>query len=113
MNSDSIKTLFEKGKEALPGYVPAFPSLKLGLLVGAIVFLLGLSAALTDRYMTKDSNDIIEKTRWLFVLAITVYVAVIVTDFIRDQHYAYVSLVTNKQHYANIAWLKQYIRALS
>ena len=60
----------------------------------------------------RDSDDVIERTRWLFIVVITIYVAAVITDFVRDKHYLFESIALNKQHYANVAWLKEYMKAL-
>ena len=112
MDSATVSTLFEKSSNALPIFVPAMPSLKVGLSVGVTIFIIGILTALIDRHRNKDSLDVIEQTRWLFIVAITTYVAGICTDFVRDKHYAFASVALNKQHYANTAWLREYVKAL-
>ena len=112
MDAKRVETFFDKGKETLPHFVPGLPSLKFALTIGLIVFILGSITALYDRHQTQKSDDVIERTRWLFILAITICVASVVTDFIRDKHYLFASVALNKQHYANVAWLKEYMKAL-
>ena len=113
VDSKTVDTFFDRSADALPSFVPALPSLKVGLAVGIIIFVLGTLTAITDRENTKSSDDPIEKTRWLFIVAITIYVAAIVTDFVKEKHYAFAAIALNKQHYANVAWLREYIKAFT
>lgn len=112
MDSKAIETLADKTYEALPQFVPALPSFKIGLAVGLIVFVLGAITCWNDREENKFSEDPIERTRWMFVLMLTIYISSLTTDFVKDKHYAYVSVVINKQHYANVSWLKEYMKAI-
>jgi hypothetical protein len=110
--AEIVDKLFENSKQALPVYVSALPSLRMGITVGIAIFVLGSLTALVDRYMQKDSEDVIERTRWLFIVALSVYVAAIATDYVRDKHYTIRSVTLNQQHYANVAWLADYVKAI-
>ena len=112
LDSKAVDTLFDRASTTLPVFVPALPSLKLGIYVGLIVFLLGSITCWREMEKYKLSEDPIERTRWLFILLLTVYISGLVTDFVRDKHYKYVSVSSNVQHYANVAWLSEYMRAI-
>ena len=110
--AEVVDKIFEKSKQALPVYVSALPSLRIGISVGVGIFVLGALTALVDRHLQKDSEDVIERTRWLFIVALSVYVAAIATDYVKDKHYTIRSVTLNQQHYANVAWLSDYVKAL-
>jgi hypothetical protein len=113
MSADAVKAFYEGGKETLPYFVPAMPSMYFGMYCGGIVLLLGLGTCLTDRHLMKESDDVIERTRWMIVLLLTLYLSAVTMDYARDRHYKFASVSLNKQHFANVAWLREYMKAFT
>ena len=109
---EAVETLFKKMYECLPWYIPAMPSLKIGLIVTAIIVIIGLIIGLIDRNATKDKSDIIQRSRWIMILLIFVYIGMQVGDIVKDKHYTIACLAKNKQHFANVHWLKLYTEAV-
>lgn len=105
---ETVEKIFEKFHDCLPEYVPAFPSLVRGLIVTVVVTIIGIIIGLKDKTETSDSKDIVIKTRWIIIILIFLYVGLQVGDIIKDKHYMLQCLALNKQHFANIHWLKEY-----
>ena len=107
-----VDKIFENLGEALPHYVPAMPSIYRGLVVTIIISLVGLTIAYRDKKENEDSKDVIVKTRWVVVLLVFVYMGVQIGDIVKDKHYTIECLRLNKQHFANVHWLKEYVAAI-
>lgn len=108
----TVEKLFEKFHDCLPEYVPAFPSLVRGLVVTVVVTIIGIIIGLRDKKETSESKDIVLKTRWIVVVLVFLYIGLQVGDLVKDKHYMIKCLALNKQHYANIHWLKEYRSAI-
>ena len=108
----TVDQIFERFHECLPQYVPAFPSLMRGIIVTLLITVMGIVIGLKDKNETSNTKDIVVKTRWILVILIFLYVGLQVGDIVKDKHYMLQCLSTNKQHFANIHWLKEYKNAL-
>ena len=109
---DTVENIFEKFHDCLPKYVPAFPSLLRGLIVTLIITVVGIIIALKDKKKTHESEDIVIQTRWIIVVLIFLYIGLQVGDIVKDKHYMIQCLTLNRQHFANIHWLKEYKKAI-
>ena len=111
INSEAIKTLFEQIDICLPKYVPAMPSIILGLSVTLVIIFTGTIISMIDKNRSKKKSDAIQKYRWIIVLIIFAYLGLQVGDLVKDKHYTISSVRLNKQHFANIHWLRLYVDA--
>lgn len=113
LTPDAITTLADVVSGALPKYVPAFSSILFGLVV-SIVIMIGMAVlAMIDRSRNKKSKNYIDRIRWLLIIALGVILAIKVGDYVQEKHYTIQCIKTNRQHYANIHWLRLYNRANS
>jgi uncharacterized membrane protein len=108
----TVEKLFEKFQECLPEYVPAFPSLIRGMVVTIVITIIGVILGLRDKNETAESKDIVLKTRWIIVVLVFSYIGLQIGDIVKDKHYMIKCLVLNKQHFANVHWLREYKNAI-
>lgn len=111
VNVETVNALFDNMRSLLPAFVPAMPSIKLGIFVTLVITILGLVIALIDKKNQKDNKDVLQKTRWILVALVSLMIGIYIGDYVKDKNYAIRSLNTNKQHFANVHWLKSYIKA--
>ena len=107
-----VDKLFSNLKNALPVFVPAMPSIQIGLIVTFIILIIGLFIANNDRKNNKESKDVVAQTRWMIIIGVSVWIATRLGEFVQNKHYTIQCISTNKQHYANVHWLKQYMGPL-
>lgn len=113
ISPEAIQQLFMSSKNALPRYVPAMASIVIGIVVSIALFLTGIVIALIDRVASKGSSSFMTRTRWIVVLLVSAIVAVYIGDFVQDKHYTFKCIKLNRQHYANVHWLRLYSRAMA
>ena len=97
---------------ALPKYISALPSILTGAIVGLGIFSIGAGIALFDRKKNKDSDDIVYRLRWLLILLIVITVATFCKEFVTDTVYSFDSVYINRQHYANLHWIRKYKKSI-
>jgi hypothetical protein len=112
ISPEVVDRIFQNLYTSLPTYVPAFPSMLRGLIVTAVITIIGILVGYFDRKETKDSKDLVVKTRWVILTLVFLYIGIQIGDLVKDKHYMIQCLALNKQHFANVHWLKQYISAL-
>lgn len=105
---DAIQSMFEHLGGTLPKYVPALPSIILGLIVMGVVVLISLVIAIHDRNRTSDETNFLTRTRWIVLILIGCIVGVVIGDFVRDKDYTIRCITDNRQHFANVHWLRLY-----
>lgn len=105
-----VDTLFQNLKTCLPEFVPALPSIKKGLIVTVIIVLLGIILALIVK-KRNTKQDILSQSVWVVVIIVSIFLGANIGDSVKDRDYVIRSVKTNKQHYSNIHWLKQYVKA--
>ena len=110
---EAIQQLFASSGNALPRYVPAMGSIIIGVVVSIILLASGTLAAFIDRAVTKQSTNFITRTRWIVVLILTGIIAVYIGEFVQDKHYTFKCIRLNRQHFANVHWLRLYSRAIA
>lgn len=111
ISPDAIDSFFKNLQGALPVYVPAMPSIILGLTVTVVTIIVGTIIALLDKNGTKDAGEFITKTRWLLIIFIAVLIGGFVGDWMKDRDYLIRCISSNKQHYANVHWLRLYMQS--
>ena len=112
MSTNSIDILFENFNYTLPKYVPAYSSLVIGLITTVVITIIGIGISYYDKHETKDSKDLIIKNRWIILTLVMLYIGIQIGDLVKDKHYMIKCLTENKQHFANVVWLKEYVNAI-
>ena len=99
-------------KTALPKYTSALPSILSGAVVGLSIFSVGAGIALFDRTHNKYSEDLVYRLRWILILFVAVTVATFCKEFVTDTIYSFDSVYINRQHYANLHWIRKYKKSI-
>jgi hypothetical protein len=111
ISPDAVNTIFTNFQKCLPVFVPAMPSIKIGLFITTSVTILSISLALIDKKMNENKKDIVSKVRWILVVIIGGYLGTQMGDFVREKHYTIRCITDNRQHYANLHLLGLYTNA--
>ena len=111
--SNNLEYLFTTGKDVLPGYVGAMPSIKVALTVSCSILLIGVIITLIDKQMNSTSDKSTSRYRWIIFLLITVYVASSAYTPVQRKMYMIHNFRRNSQHFANVFWLKEYMEAFN
>jgi quinol-cytochrome oxidoreductase complex cytochrome b subunit len=109
---ETVKTIFDELKAALPVYVPALPSILLGLGVTIGLTVLGTAIAMLDRKKSAKSDDTIVRYRWIVIVLVFAALGTVLGDFLQDKDYTIRCMTANRQHYCNVHWLAQYMRSV-
>ena len=83
----------------------------LGLSITIGCTILGTVLALMDRRKHQKSNDTLVKYRWIVIVLVFAALGTFVGDYAQDKDYTIRCIRTNRQHYANVHWLTQYMRS--
>lgn len=110
---ETVREIVYHLERGLPEYVPAMPSILLGLVTFLLITVYGARLVNEDEKKYRGSKDIVLKTRWMVMTAVTFVIAYFVGEYVRQTHYMIVSINENQQHYANVHWLRLYKEALS
>lgn len=111
VSPEVVDRFFDRLEKSLPTFVPALPSIILGIIVTLIVLSFGTVLAMWDRHNTKDSTNIVVRTRWIVTLAVFMFASGMLGDLIQNKHYTIRCILDNRQHFANVHWLRMYSRA--
>lgn len=111
MDAAAVDRFFDRASEALPTYVSSMPAMLAGLGVATVVFLQGAYIVNDDRRENATSKDVVKRYRWVLLLGVLLGVCGMLSDFVQDRVYAMHMLKLNKQHFANVHWLRHYVRA--
>lgn len=95
----------------LPGFVGAVPSMKVAGISCFCVFLIGTLLAMIDMYASRKDIKSTKKFRWILIQIFTLYITVKLFPLIQRKVYIVHNLARNKQHYANVFWLKEYMES--
>ena len=113
LTSDVVEKIAEKLTGSLPLYVPAMPSILVGIYVMLLVIAIFTTVGLVDRRKNTYSDNLILRTRWIGVIIIGILLGSFIGDYVQGKHYTILCIKTNRQHYANVHWLRLYTRAVS
>lgn len=111
VSPEVVDTLFARLNDALPVFVSAMPSIRLGMMITFSIIFVCSVLAYFDKKNTKTANDPITKTRWILFVIAGVVIGGYVGDYMKDRDYTIRCITLNKQHYANVHWLKLYRQA--
>ncbi len=106
-----INEIYDKLRMSLPVYVPAMPSIVLGLVTMSIVLVAGAILGARDATKNKHNTSFLVRSRWLLVILVSVICGILIGDFVEDKHYTIRCITANRQHYANVHWLRLYMRS--
>ena len=114
MSAAVVHALFDRGKGALPVYVPAIYSILVSLVITMFVFSAGMDTIRRDRkqQMTNEENDTLKEYRWVVMLGFLIFVCGMLYDFLQSELYAIAAFRANRQHFVNLHWLKEYKKAI-
>ena len=107
----SLSWLVSNKDSILPGYVPAMPSMKVAGISCLSIFLLGTFIAMIDMYVLRKHAKSTMRLRWILIQLITLYITVKLFPLIQRKVYIMDNLQRNKQHFANVFWLKEYMES--
>ena len=108
---EALNELFERSYISLPKYVPAMPSIILGLSIAGIFLFIGAVFAGWDARKTRKSKSMLSRSRWMVIFIVALMAGIITGNFVEDKHYTIRCIQTNCQHYANVHWLRLYAKA--
>ena len=111
MERESINAIFDNVSRSLPVYIPAMQSIVIGLTVSIVVLLISFRIAYLDMKHRRNETDPMLHSRWIGICLGGIVAGVMLGDFVRDKHYTFQSIYKNKQHFANVHWLKLYAGA--
>ena len=106
-----IDAVFDRLTEALPKYVPAMPSILFGLRITIGIVTIGLLLCVADMFSQRNSEHVFMRMRGILLVVLASVLAYKAGAFFKEKHYLIQCITLNKQHYANLHWLKQYIMA--
>lgn len=109
--ADIVDTFFNRGAQALPKYVGAMPSIIKGVITTVVISVIGIAIAMIDREKNKESENVINQTRYLLVIVVVFYIANSIGEYVRERDYLIRNIKANSPHYANVFWLKKYMES--
>lgn len=110
--SPAIHAFFDRFENELPRYVSIIPSRRAGLKVTLCLFLFFAFLLSIDAFYYRKSQNPYVKYRWIVGLTVTLYVSIKIGLEVQQYLFRIHNLTMNKQHFANIDWLKMYANAL-
>lgn len=109
---EAIQILFEEGSKCLPTFVGRQQSILVATLIVLVVFIVGVVPILEERKRKEEEVDPLKRSRWMVFMCGLLLLCALSHGFIADRVYMFAMYKYNKQHYANVYWLKHYMGAL-
>ncbi len=103
--------LFDRIENMLPRYVGLMPALVISMLVSVALFVLGCSMAKRDYDDSRKSEDPFLRQRWAVFLVTSAVVCYLLQGFLFERIFMYQLVAKNRQHFANLFWIKKYFEA--
>lgn len=110
--AEAVDTFFDRAADALPVYVSKIPAMIAGLVVVYVILQLSLPEVWEERRSQRKNDDQWKRLRWLAMLIVVVVVCNFSYDFVERRVLDVMTLFANKQHVANIFWLRRYRDAM-
>lgn len=108
-----IDHFFDRLANALPTYIPALPSMIKSLQITSVIGLLGLVPISRLTYdAVKSGGDAMKYIQAIVMTAVVVVATSTIFDVLQDKLYMMEMIRENKQHFANLFWLKRYRTAI-
>ena len=111
ISPEALTELFRAVNISLPKYVPAMPSIILGLSIMFSMLFIGLVIGGVDARKQRKSKSFVARSRWMLIVLASLVAGILVGNFAEDKHYTVRCIYTNRQHYANVHWLRLYSKA--
>lgn len=110
--AQAVDRFFDRAAGGLPVFVPAMPSLLAGTAGALVVFLIGGRVVREERNRYLETEDLTKRYRWVVLLGVLLLVCGYVSDAVQNKVYTFSNVALNRQHFANVHWLKVYKTAL-
>lgn len=111
--AQAVHALFDRLENDAPRYVSAVPSMLVSIIVMNVVVSIAASWAAADRRDHGASPDELLRHRWLAALVGAAILGYYAAAAAGNTWYKLDSLRANKQHFANVFWLGEYVKAMS
>ena len=109
--SNEILQLYDRIRNDLPVHVPKGSSMLYGILAAIFPFCVGILITKSIKTKLKDSDSVLEEHSWFVSLVCTFILASKFYSITQDFIYKMDCIRLNKQHFANVHWLKLYMDA--
>ena len=109
--AEAVNVFFDRRGEALPQFVPRGPSIRISILAGVVTLLVGLLPVRMEMIDKREERDPLLRNRWMVFLASLFLASYIVQAVVQDRVYTVTMYKLNSQHFANLYWLRKYMRA--
>tara|TARA_B110001452_G_C15193608_1_gene414358 strand:- start:386 stop:796 length:411 start_codon:yes stop_codon:yes gene_type:complete len=106
-----VHAFFDRFENICPRHVPRRPSHLVALITFNVMLILGIEAVAMERRMHHDSLDPVLRLRWIVMLLAFLGVSVYVATFVGTLVYKADSIKLNEQHFANVFWIGEYLKA--
>ncbi len=111
ISPEALTEVFRAVNIALPKYVPAMPSIILGLSIMFTMLFIGLVIGGADARKQRKNKNFVTRSRWILIVLASLVAGILVGNFAEEKHYTIRCIYTNRQHYANVHWLRLYSKA--
>lgn len=107
-----VHAFFDRFENVSPRFVSRVPSQIVAFIVFNVVVILFSEGIALERRMHHDSGDPILRMRWIGMVIALVVGALYAGGFVGAKVYMIDSILYNKQHFANVFWLREYLKAM-
>lgn len=107
-----VHAFFDRFENVSPRFVSRLPSLLLSIIVFNVILALMADSVAMERRMHHDSLDPLLRGRWVVMLLVVILVGMYVGGLVGSKWYMRDSIKYNKQHFANVFWIREYLKAL-
>lgn len=107
-----VHALFDRLENVAPRFVSRRPSQLVALITLNVILILCAEPIMLERRIHKDALDPVLRSRWIVMLVLSVLGGLYVASVAASLKYMTDSLTLNKQHFANVVWIREYAKAL-
>ena len=109
---EMVHAFFDRLEAGLPTYVSPLPSTVVSTAIAALVFYIAWPSV--DKLLkdAKEAQDPIKEAAGAVMAAGLGVACLVVLMVVKDRMYGAMVLGANKQHFANVHWVGQYMRAM-
>jgi hypothetical protein len=114
MLADVVNILIDRSSEFLPHYVSRMPSIIISVFIVVILIMICVPMLLDDKNLNNSaSSTVYQKNRWILFSLLLVVVCVWIQTLVANKVYSLSNYTLNKQHFANVFWLQEYMRSFN
>lgn len=110
--ASAVHILFNRAQHCMPVFVGVGRSLRISLVVVAVLAAAASVPIRADMRQQRTSTDAFKRHRWMLMAAGTTATCVMLQGAIADKLYMVDMYKKNKQHFANVFWLRKYVHAV-